>query len=665
MRRPWIDLPAGLGVLGSASLAAALLVPLSPAAAVPSTEPNDGVLTFAVEHGLLNVDLSGAAVPVGHRSDDGTEYFEPVWSPDGDRLLLRHRTSGSDHILLRDRLGRRQGEVDPWDDQSIVAAWWTSESDEMYVARRVDAGVELWRVSTDELQTERVLGVRAFQGVDAGTGTFGPVTAAPGGSALAYVRRQRDGAHVLRLDLEDGTTADLLGPLDPSTDAVRALDWSPDGQRLAVGHGGTVTAVRPDGSESVELLTGDEPVTGVSWSADGTRLAFAGGSLPGPGVLDLLDGGIDAVTDPEGGTSYVGGGLDWQALPPCTVVSDGGVVPGTAGADVLCGGAGDDTIRPGTGADIVLGGGGVDTLDMSDQPHGVTVDLSGGGGYPRHSGSQYLGMERAIGCRGDDVLRGSGGADTLSGGPGDDMLYGGAGSDDLTGGPGKDTAVFDDPAVGAQGVHEVDLVRGRAEHPAGVDTVREVENAWGDDDVLRGDDGPNDLRDFGDHGVVEGRGGDDSLSTDGTLDYTSAPGPVVVDLRLGVATGDGEDSLFGADAVLGSAFDDVVLGGLRLSGGDGDDLLAPSYYGTVQGGRGADVLSLLYAQRSQTGVAVQVLGGASGTWVLEDPGEPASTFQGIQGFVLSGGDDRFDGNDRVDVVQGAGGNDRLAGGRGG
>ena len=49
---------------------------------------------------------------------------------------------------------------------------------------------------------------------------------------------------------------------------------------------------------------------------------------------------------------------------------------------------------------------------------------------------------RSSSLAGDDVLRGTGGADVLSGGSGNDALWGLGGADTLTGGPGRDTFVF-------------------------------------------------------------------------------------------------------------------------------------------------------------------------------------------------------------------------------
>ena len=88
---------------------------------------------------------------------------------------------------------------------------------------------------------------------------------------------------------------------------------------------------------------------------------------------------------------------------------------------------GDDVLKGSRGADTIAGLGGSDIINS-----GAGNDsLSGGGGNDKlHSGS------------GNDVLNGDAGNDQLVGGGGDDTLTGGADDDMLNGGGGSDTYVF-------------------------------------------------------------------------------------------------------------------------------------------------------------------------------------------------------------------------------
>ena len=94
--------------------------------------------------------------------------------------------------------------------------------------------------------------------------------------------------------------------------------------------------------------------------------------------------------------------------------SAGAVTKGTTGADVIMGGEGEETIKPGKGKDRVCAEGGDDVV------------LAGGG------------ADRVKAGEGDDVIDGKGGADELFGKAGRDRLDGGGGSDLLSGGRGRD-----------------------------------------------------------------------------------------------------------------------------------------------------------------------------------------------------------------------------------
>jgi hypothetical protein len=112
---------------------------------------------------------------------------------------------------------------------------------------------------------------------------------------------------------------------------------------------------------------------------------------------------------------------------PGDVLPDGGGLPtigddalaGDALANVICGLAGNDTIRGGAGDDTLFG----DGCNVKAKPAAAAV--AGGGGNDTLNGDD-----------GNDTLYGAGGNDKLNGGKGNDKLFGGKGNDKLTGGPG-------------------------------------------------------------------------------------------------------------------------------------------------------------------------------------------------------------------------------------
>ncbi|MFO1039349.1 MAG: CSLREA domain-containing protein [Geminicoccaceae bacterium] len=256
------------------------------------------------------------------------------------------------------------------------------------------------------------------------------------------------------------------------------------------------------------------------------------------------------------------------------------VLKGTPTADLLHGLAGDDVIFALGGNDVVFGG------------------------------------------QGKDALFGGNGPDRLDGGIGNDLLQGGRGDDRLDGGSGSDTASYADAERGVR----VDLVRTDAQVTgSGADTLLHIENLVGSnfDDHLRGDGGANRIDGLSGYDVIEGRGGDDILSSDhgarldggdgddilrgdtlliggkgddqlfggphfATASYATATSGVVVDLDIEgpqQTEGAGTDTLYSMVNVTGSAFADILRGNESdnmIKGGAGDDIL----YGDAGDGEG-------------------------------------------------------------------------------
>ncbi len=181
-----------------------------------------------------------------------------------------------------------------------------------------------------------------------------------------------------------------------------------------------------------------------------------------------------------------------------------------------------------------------------------------------------------------DTLIGGYGNDTLLGEDGGDLLYGGAGRDSVLGGAGNDTL-----AGGAGG------------------------------DYLDGGLG-NDI-----------------------VDYAASGAAVSVNLTTRTATGGHAqgDTLVSVDGVIGSAFDDTLIGYDQQSNVAGD-----SYTNALSGGAGNDLLDgaagddLLYGGADND----TVRGGTGNDWI--DGGT---------------GNDSIDGGDGADSLYGGDGNDRL------
>jgi Ca2+-binding RTX toxin-like protein len=268
--------------------------------------------------------------------------------------------------------------------------------------------------------------------------------------------------------------------------------------------------------------------------------------------------------------------------------------------------------------------------------HPVTVQWSGTiiGGRPYVTGTSGndvimgTGASDVIGAlAGHDIICGLSGDDFIQGMSGNDVIAGGFGTSWVDGGSGIDEINYRPISQGVT----VDLVTERAYVGQFIQRLDNIENVHGSlyDDILRGDDGNNQLHGDSGYDVLRGRFGDDTLTGaagNDTLiggpgqDWASFPGNppglatgscgvgiavgVLVVLADGVAYGDGDDTLTGIENVQGSNLSDCLLGdsaqntlwgGLSpdlLSGGGGNDYLYGSEHNdTLQGGPGNDLLN--------------------------------------------------------------------------
>jgi Ca2+-binding RTX toxin-like protein len=198
-----------------------------------------------------------------------------------------------------------------------------------------------------------------------------------------------------------------------------------------------------------------------------------------------------------------------------------------------------------------------------------------------------------VGTNSGEVLQGTSGDDVICGNGGGDYLISGGGNDVAIGGGGFDFVSFED----VDGPVVVDLGAGTATGAATA-TLQSIEGVVGSafDDTLSGDAASNDIL---------GLGGDDAMFGSGGFDYLRfdfASG-VTVDLSAGLATGEGDDSFSGFEAIVGSRGGDSLTGrrganeifGLRgaddIAGlGGPDDLFGQGGADLLLGGGGNDDL---------------------------------------------------------------------------
>ena len=222
----------------------------------------------------------------------------------------------------------------------------------------------------------------------------------------------------------------------------------------------------------------------------------------------------------------------------------------------IVGTEGNDNLRGTSRADVIVGLGGRD-------------EINGLGGVDRLCGQR--GPDTVSGGPGSDKLSGGETSDQLSGGDGNDLLDGNTGYDQLNGDLGTDVASY---SYGANEGLGVDLAQGFAvggqtsaeneyldqDSLSGIENVigtrfadsfhgdtksnafyggDDMDSLWGSggNDRLYGEAGNDTV--YGDAGndVMNGGSGDDSVG------YYQSPGPVIVNLSTGKASGRGSDTV--------------------------------------------------------------------------------------------------------------------------
>ncbi|MEY4981985.1 MAG: hypothetical protein RIR62_251 [Pseudomonadota bacterium] len=499
-------------------------------------------------------------------------------------------------------------------------------------------------------------GTHAFSGLP-GAGTFSSVEAVTGTGFNDTINAASDGSAGLRIDAGGGADTVTGGGGADTLLGGAGNDqlFGGGGADVLAGGTGNDTLSGSTGIDTFLIADGDgtDTISGGSSadildaSAVTTGLTLALGATSGTGTL--TGSGIAASFDSTeqfrlgSGNDTLFGGADADS------VSGGAgddLLFGGAGADTLEGGAGNDTIRGGTGSDsltggdgndrfvilagegtdTIAGGAGDDILDASGLTTGVTLGMTGAGAGSVTGGAgsyTFTGIESVLLGSGNDTASGSAAADTIDGGAGNDRIVGNDGSDSLLGGAGADTL-----------------------------------EGGGGDDTLNGGAGAD---------VLWGGIGLD------WVDYSDSDAAVIVNLRdWTVAGGHAQgDQLQGTDAIIGSTFNDVIIGfdDEALTGGDiyinilfgggGDDFIDGRAGGdSLDGGTGNDtVFGGLGNDSMGGGEGQDQLFGGDGT-DLVDGGEGADLVDG------GAGSDTLSGGAGNDTLSGGAGNDSVGGGEG-
>ncbi len=403
-------------------------------------------------------------------------------------------------------------------------------------------------------------------------------------------------------------------------------------------------------------LGGDDLVTGNG----NTRVEYDG-ALAGVTVT-LTGGGAGTAQSSDFATNGDTAGIGSDTFT-------GGVtrIRGTDFADTFIGDETNNSFWGGGGNDAIDGGAGIDRVryDFSATT-GIVADLVAGTATDGQGGTDKLAnIENVRGTSFADRIVGDAGGNALVGLAGNDLLIGGAGNDVLDGGAGLDMADYSQAtgpikvSYGLDGVGTAQVDRDSDGVYEEADALTNIEQVVGTnfDDIY---DSTNFSGSFGPINTFEGLGGNDTITGNGDfrIEYGRATAGVTVKVDNGAGTaagtvaGDlanvGIDTFTGIGAVLGSNFDDTLIGGagdIAFQGQGGADV--------IDGGIGFAAVS--YAD-DPAGVVVD-LGAGTAT----DGFGSVDTLLNIGEVYGSSFDDKLSGDAGDNWFEGQAGNDVFDG----
>ena len=333
------------------------------------------------------------------------------------------------------------------------------------------------------------------------------------------------------------------------------------------GTAGNDTLVGGGGNDTFIATTGTDTYNGGGGI---NTVSYANGTGPNGVTVNL---GLQPAQQP------IGGGFG-----PDTLINIQNVIgtnfndtlTGDANANVLSGGAGNDMLFATAGGDTLDGGTGTDTANFSLSTSGVTVDMNVQGTPQTVGGSigtiTLTSIENVIGSAFDDTLiAGLAGPETLDGGSG-----------------GSDTADFRHGTSGVTvdlGIQGIPQAVGGGFSPITLNNIANLTGSAFNDTLTAG---------LG-AAILTGGAGDDILNGNGvntTASFADSAGGVTASLLAGTATGDGNDTLNNITNLIGSSFNDLLIGdgnANTISGGAGNDILwGMGGNDTLDGGAGTD-----------------------------------------------------------------------------
>ncbi|WP_398483389.1 beta strand repeat-containing protein, partial [Tardiphaga sp.] len=522
---------------------------------------------------------------------------------------------------------------------------------------------------------------------------------------------------------QGSTTTQLAATDFTDTDQVSALQAQTSGSALAqsvasapvgvtglalVGTLGADTIMGGAGNDAIDGLDGNDTIYGGA----GNDLLYGNAGndvLIGGAGDDRLDGGrgLDRASyaDATGGVA-----VDLTAGTVHGISGDAGIGNDTlVGIELVTGSAYNDTYnaagftdwsgdpgRPvgfnefqgGAGNDTIIGtvnasGQNLTRISYIDAAAGVTVDLAAGNGHGTAAGDvanvgtdTFTNVSGVLGSSFDDVLLGSNNPNGTF-----EQFEGRAGNDLINGRGGYDFAIYNNDPNTKTGI-TVHLAAGTVTGDAtiGTDALLSVEGVRGTNfaDVYDATGFSGTSANAGSNGTFnnfDGQGGNDLIIGNGNtrIQYSQSLAGVTVDMALGTARGTdagdianvGTDTFSGVNAVMGSMFDDTLLGDANNNIFQG---LAGNDY--IDGRGGFDIAQYSNLTYTTGSIQVQMAAGI----VTGDATNGVDTIRSIEGIQGTINADTYNAtgygvagalnvgnNGTFNQFEGLGGNDTIIG----
>ncbi|MBI3699143.1 MAG: hypothetical protein HY242_01680 [Afipia sp.] len=443
-------------------------------------------------------------------------------------------------------------------------------------------------------------------------------------------------------------------------------------------------------------LTGSAALSGTGNAAANILIGNSGDNiLAGLGGVDAIDGGAgnDTVTYAASSAAVtvnlaLGTGIGGDAQGDTL-----------AGIENLIGSAYNDTLSGDAGANVLNGGAGIDTVTYVNAAAGVVVSLAISAAQDTiGAGLDTLsGFENITGSSFDDILTGDANANVLNGGAGNDTLDGGAGADTLVGGTGNDIYIVDNAgdAITENTSEGTDSVQSSVTYTlvanlenlllTGAAAINGTGNTL--DNIITGNSAANTLTGGAGNDTLDGGAGADTLvgGTGNDIYIVDNTSDVITE-----ATNEGTDSVqSSATYTLASNVENLLLTGATVINGTGNTLdniiTGNSAANTLTGGAGNDTLD------GGTGADTLVGGTGNDIYIVDNTGdvvtenasEGTDTVQSsvtftlatnVENLTLTGAaaingtgntlDNIIIGNSAGNTLTGGAGNDTLDGGAG-